>query len=143
MTKEIKTEITINANPETIWNILIHQETYPDWNPFIKKLEGKLEIGNKIEVVIQPENASKMTFKPKILKFEPNKTLQWKGIFLMKGLFDGTHTLKLTDNKNGTTTFKHTELFKGVLVKFFNLENTRKGFEKMNSELKRLSENSK
>ncbi|MFV0319670.1 MAG: SRPBCC family protein, partial [Microbacterium sp.] len=139
-TKEIKTEITINANPEKIWKILTNQNEYPNWNPFIKKFEGKLKIGERLEVVIQPENSSKMTFKPTVLECEENKKLKWKGKFIIGGLFDGTHTFELIDNKNGTTTFKQSEKFECVLVRFFNLDNTKKGFENMNSELKKRIE---
>ncbi len=140
MTKEIKTEITIKANPEKIWEILTNQNEYPNWNPFIKKFEGKLIIGERLKVVIQPENSSKMTFKPTVLEYEENKILKWKGKFIIGGLFDGTHIFELIDNKNGTSTFKQSEIFEGILVPLFNLDNTKKGFEKMNAELKKQSE---
>ncbi len=140
MTKEIKTEITIDANPEKIWEILTNQNKYPNWNPFIKKFEGKLKIGERLKVVIQPENSSKMIFKPTVLECEENKKLKWKGKFIIGGLFDGTHIFELIDNNNGTTTFKQSEIFEGILVPLFNLDNTKKGFENMNSELKKRSE---
>ncbi|MGV0751437.1 SRPBCC family protein [Empedobacter brevis] len=140
MTKEIKTEITINVNPEKVWEILINQKEYTNWNPFIKKLEGKLKVGERLKVIIQPENSSKMTFKPIVLAYESYKTLKWKGKFLIGGLFDGTHIFELIDNKNGTTNFKQSEVFDGILVRFFNLDNTKKGFEKMNNELKKRCE---
>ena len=40
MAKEIKTEILINAAPEKVWSILTNFEKYPDWNPFIKSING-------------------------------------------------------------------------------------------------------
>ncbi|MHA6728407.1 SRPBCC family protein [Chryseobacterium sp. A301] len=140
MTKEIRTEIIINANPEKIWEILTNKNEYPNWNPFIKKFEGKLKVGEGLKVIIQPENSSKMTFKPTVLEYEENRKLKWKGKFIIGGLFDGTHIFELIDNKNGTTTFKQSEIFEGVLVQFFNLDNTIKGFEKLNIELKKQSE---
>lgn len=140
MTKEIRTEILINANPEKVWEILINQNEYSNWNPFIKKFEGKLIIGERLKVVIQPENSSKMTFKPTVLEYEKNKKLKWKGKFIIGGLFDGTHVFELIDNNNGTTTFKQSETFEGIIVRFFNLDNTKKGFENMNTELKKQSE---
>ncbi|MBV7440024.1 SRPBCC domain-containing protein [Weeksellaceae bacterium TAE3-ERU29] len=140
MTKEIKTEVTIDTNPEKVWKILTNLSEYPNWNPFIKKLEGNLKIGEKLKVVIQPENSSKMKFNPRVLEYKEGKILKWKGKFIINGLFDGTHNFELIDNKNGTTTFKQSEIFKGILVRFFNLNNTKKGFEKMNAELKKQSE---
>lgn len=140
MTKKIETEITIKASPKKVWEILTHQNDYPNWNPFIKKLDGKLKVGERLKVIIQPENSSKMTFKPIVLDYKENKLLKWKGKLIVGGLFDGTHTFELMDNKNGTTTFKQSEIFEGVLVQFFNLNPTKAGFKRMNSELKKRCE---
>lgn len=140
MRKEINTEITINSNPEKIWKILTNKDEYSNWNPFIKKLEGKLEVGEKLKTIIQPIGSSKMTFKPIVIEYKENKILRWKGKLLVGGFFDGTHSFELVDNENGTVTFKQSEVFEGVLVRFFNLDNTKKGFEKMNEELKKRSE---
>ena len=65
--KELKTEILINADYERIWGILVNFEDYPNWNPFIKSIEGKPEVGLKIKARMEPPGASGMTFKPKIL----------------------------------------------------------------------------
>lgn len=140
MTKEIKTEITINVKAEKVWEVLTNKNEYPQWNSFIKKLEGTLKVGEQLKVTIQPENSSKMIFKPIVLTFKENEMLKWKGKLIMGGIFDGTHIFELIDNKNGTTTFKQSEIFEGILVRFFNLNNTKKGFENMNSELKNQCE---
>lgn len=143
MAKEIKTEILINANPEKVWVILIHFENYPNWNPFIKTLKGEVRVGKKITVRIEPPEAKGMTFKPKILVFETNKELRWIGHLLFAGLFDGEHKFELINNGNGTTTFRQSEKFKGILVPLFKKQldnNTKNGFEAMNMKLKELAE---
>jgi hypothetical protein len=141
--KEIKTEILINATPEKVWAILTDFENYPNWNPFIKLIKGEVKIGNKIIVKIEPPEAKGMTFKPKILTFETNKELSWLGHLLFAGLFDGKHKFELIDNGDGTTTFRQSEKFKGVLVPLFKKQldnNTKKGFEEMNRKLKEIAE---
>jgi hypothetical protein len=140
MAKEIKTEILINSTPEKVWSILTKFDNYPNWNPFIKSLNGDVKVGKKIIVKIQPPNSKGMTFKPKILSFETNKEISWLGHLLFTGLFDGEHKFELIDNGNGTTTFKQSEKFKGIFVGLLNLENTKKGFEAMNEKLKELAE---
>ncbi len=140
MKKEINTEIIIHCPPEKIWGRLTDFENYPNWNPFIKEISGKLKVSEIIKVKIQPETSSAMTFKPIILECKENKRLIWKGKFIFKGLFDGKHIFELIDNKNGTTTFKQSEKFSGILVGVFNLENTKKGFNKMNRKLKEICE---
>lgn len=141
--KEIKTEILINALPEKVWAIFSDFNNYPNWNPFIKSLAGDVKVGNKITVKIEPYNSKPMTFKPKVLAFEANKEMRWIGHLLFAGLFDGRHQFELIDNGNGTTTFKQSEVFKGILMPFFSkkkMGNTRKGYEAMNQKLKELAE---
>lgn len=143
MEKEIKAEILINAKPEKVWSILTNFDNYPDWNPFIKLITGVVKVGNNITAKINPPGGNGMTFKPKILIFEANKELSWLGHFLFPGIFDGKHKFELTDNGNGTTTFKQSEKFNGILVPFFQKQldnNTKRGFEEMNLKLKELAE---
>lgn len=141
--KEIKTEILINASPEKVWAILTNFENYPQWNPFIKSIQGNPIVGEKIIARIEPPEANGMTFKPKVLVFEENKKFSWLGHLLFTGLFDGEHIFELIDNGNGTTTFIQREKFKGILVPLFKKQldnNTTQGFNEMNQKLKELAE---
>jgi len=143
MAKEIKTEILIQATPEKVWSILTNFGNYPNWNPFIKSISGEVKIGNKIAARIEPPEANGMTFKPIILTFETNKELSWLGHLIIPGLFDGNHKFELINNKNGTTTFKQSEKFKGILVPLLKNQldnNTKRGFEEMNKKIKELAE---
>ncbi|WP_046755987.1 SRPBCC domain-containing protein [Kordia jejudonensis] len=141
MTKQIKTSITINANKELVWEILLDFKNYPEWNSFIKSISGDVKVGNKIEIKLQG-----MTFKPLILTLNENTELKWLGHLWFKGLFDGEHKFKLIDNGNGTTNFEQSENFSGILVKLFSKsldKDTKNGFERMNRELKLRVENTK
>lgn len=138
MAKQITTSININASKEKVWNVLTDLESYPQWNSFIQSIHGNLRVGNTIKVKLQD-----MTFKPVILTFDKNTELKWLGHLWFKGLFDGEHKFKLTDNEDGTTHFEQSEKFTGILVKLFSKSldnNTKKGFEQMNRELKSRAE---
>ena len=138
MAKQINTSITINASKEKIWKTLTDFEKYPEWNSFIKSVTGEVKVGNQIQIKLQG-----MTFKPIVLTFKENTELKWLGHLWFKGLFDGEHKFKLTDNGNGTTNFEQSENFSGILVKLFakNLDkDTKNGFEQMNWELKLRAE---
>ncbi len=136
--KTIKTQISIDATPEKVWQILTDFDKYPDWNPFILSLTGVMETGQKINIKL-----ADMSFNPTILKFEKNKEMRWIGKLLFKGLFDGEHSFIIEDNKDGTVTFKHEEIFNGLLVGPFSKKldtQTKQGFEMMNQKLKELAE---
>ena len=141
--KEIKTEILINASPQRVWSILTGFDAYPAWNPFIKSIKGEAKAGSTIVVRLEPPGASGMTLKPKVLVFQPSKEFRWIGHLLFPGLFDGEHRFELEDNGNGTTTFRHCEIFKGILIPLFSKMldvNTRNGFHEMNHKLKEIAE---
>lgn len=141
MSKKIETEITIHASPEKIWKILSDFKNYPIWNPFITEIQGSVEEGNQIQVKIEPKDGKAMIFKPVVLSKKENKELKWLGKLLFKGIFDGEHRFELIDNKNGTTRFIQSENFSGIMVPFFNFDNTVAGFHIMNRKLKELAEN--
>jgi hypothetical protein len=143
MVKKIKTEILINATSEKIWSILTNFDNYPNWNPFIKSINGEVKVGGKIKVRIEPPQAKGMIFTPIILTFVTYKELSWLGHLLFAGIFDGEHKFELINNANGTTTFIQSEKFTGILVSLFKKQldnNTKKGFEEMNKKLKELTE---
>lgn len=142
-TKLIETQILINATPDKVWAVLTDFKNYSNWNPFIESIPGEPKPGGQIQVRISPPGSKGMTFRPIVLALEQNKEFRWIGKFLFKGLFDGEHKFELIDNGNGTTTFNHSETFKGILVSLFKKQldnNTKKGFELMNESLKKRVE---
>jgi hypothetical protein len=141
--KELRTEIIINASKTKVWEVFTNFEQYPEWNPFIKSIKGKITEGEKIQVQLTPPEAKGIIMKPIVLKFQKNKELRWLGHLLIPGLFDGEHTFELIDNGNGTTKFVQKEKFSGILVPFLKKlldYNTKMGFELMNEKLKQICE---
>ncbi|WP_186757147.1 SRPBCC domain-containing protein [Echinicola salinicaeni] len=131
---KITTQIQINAPAQKVWEILMGFETYPQWNPFVKSLEGDIREGGRIEIKLPG-----MTFKPIIQVIRPNKEFRWLGHLWIKGLFDGEHCFQLEQLADGKTRFIHSEYFSGILVPFFRkqlLAKTKFGFEAMNKSLK-------
>jgi hypothetical protein len=140
---ELNSEIEIKASPETVWNLLTDISRFPEWNPFIRRLRGNLEAGQKLVVFIQPSGTRGMEFNPVVLKVEPNRELRWLGRFVFPGLFDGEHIFQIEPLGNGRVRFRQREIFSGVLVPLLknSLEtDTRRGFNEMNQKLKELAE---
>lgn len=134
MKTQIKTSISINAPVNEVWNVFTQFDTYPDWNPFVHKLEGNVKVGNQIAVDLPG-----MKFKPEVMTFEKNREFSWLGNLWFKGLFDGHHKFHFTQMEDGTTRMEHSESFSGILVPLFkNMLNkkTKPGFEQMNHALK-------
>ena len=140
---ELRTEITINAPAEKVWANLVDFESFPKWNPFIRKAKGDLQPGGKLEVYLQAEGADGMTFTPTVLKVEKNREFRWLGKLGVSGIFDGEHIFTVQPNADGSVLFIHREEFNGVLVPLVLAmieDDTRRGFNDMNRALKKRSE---
>jgi len=138
MAFEIHTEISIQASPEKVWNILTDFPRIHTWNPFIKSIAGDVAEGKQIKVAL-----GGMKFTPIVLDYKPAKEFRWLGQVLFKGLFDGAHRFHLEGLADGTTLFRHSEKFTGMLVPVFKkklLEETKANFEAFNQGLKKEAE---
>jgi hypothetical protein len=140
--EELRSDVEIDAPPEKVWEVLTDFETYSEWNPFIRQIEGQLRVGATLRVHIEPPNRRGTTFKPKVLKVEPNRELRWLGRVLVPGVFDGEHILSIEPVGRAQARFHQREVFKGLLVSALRrvLKDTERGFEQMNGALKQRVE---
>lgn len=139
MSHEIVTTTSLPASPARVWQVLLDFPRYPEWNPFIRSMEGVPDEGSTIRVAIHPPGGRAMTFRPTVLRNRAGQEFRWKGKLLVSGLFDGEHYFILTPAADGTTQFTQGEFFTGLLVPIFRGtldRGTRTGFEAMNLALK-------
>jgi len=140
--KELHSEIEIAASAERVWGILTDFASYPQWNPFIRRISGKVEVGEHLDVRLEPPDSRGITFRPKVLSAEPNRELRWLGHLWVPGLFEGEHSLVTEPLEENRVRFVQSEAFKGVLIPLLarSLDNTLRGFEGMNEALKERAE---
>ena len=62
MSRSIETSIAIAAPRLRVWSVLMDFPSYPDWNPFIRSIKGKPQVGETLEVVIQPPGLKPQTW---------------------------------------------------------------------------------
>jgi uncharacterized membrane protein len=91
----LDTQIEINAPAERLWALLTDFPSYPRWNPFIRSIDGACEVGQSVNVFIQPPRSRGMRFRSVVLAVERNRELRWKGKLWLPGLFDGEHYFRL------------------------------------------------
>lgn len=143
--RTLESRIDIDAPVDRVWAIVSEAATYPEWNPFIRRIEGTLQPGSRLTVRIEPPGGSGMTFKPTVQAVQPNQLLRWLGRLVVPGVFDGEHSLRLELIDSNRTRFIQSERFSGVLVPFLGgaLTRTERGFEQMNQALKARAEQGK
>jgi hypothetical protein len=138
MSRELHTEIEIDAPPAAVWDVLSDLDAYQEWNPFIRRIAGDLREGGKLDVRLEPPRGRGITMAPTVLAARPGHELRWIGHLVMPGIFDGEHSFRVEPLEGGRTRFVQSERFKGILVRPLGrvLDSTKLGFEQMNAALK-------
>ena len=142
-TMQVHTEIEIEAPIQAVWNTLTDFHSYPEWNPFITEISGKLSVGEELTVNLRLPEGSDFTVRPRLIRCEPEREFCWLGHLWFKGLFDGEHFFRLQEVGEGRTRVTQGEKFSGLLLRLFGstLTKTSRGFVYMNQALKRRVEN--
>lgn len=137
--KELRTIIAIQATAAEVWRVLMDFESYPDWNPFVRSIEGATTPGSKLKVRLQQGDGKAMQFRPRVMVLEPEVEFRWLGHLLVPGLFDGEHYFRIEKSDGDGVRFVQGERFGGLLVPLFSKmidERTAAGFEAANLALK-------
>ena len=142
--KELRTEITIDAPRDEVWNAFSDLKEYPKWSSFIEKIEGSMKVGDKMDIHLNTPKGQSMDIKPEVLENSPNEEFRWLGhLGGVNFLFNGEHYFKLVPVDESRTRFIQGERFTGLLVPFLwkNLDtDTRAGFREFNEALKKRVE---
>ena len=141
--KELNNEVEIHASAERVWHLLTDFAGFPQWNPFIHRVNGEPKTGARLEVTSQPSGASRTTSRPTVLKAEPNHELRWMERSLIPGLLDVEHIFTIEPLSAERVRFTQREIFTGLLAPLpARRRNTdrRRGFREMNQALKQRAE---
>ncbi len=130
---------TIAASPEAIWAILTNAAGYPEWDPSVERIEGRIGPGERITAYtkLTPGRA----FPATVTNFVPARSMTWTG-GLPLGLFKGERTFTLSPRADGGTEFTLREVFSGPMLGLFgrSLPNLTPVFEQFAAGLKRHAE---
>ena len=136
--KEIKTEIIINTSKKEVWRILTNFSEYPEWNPFIRSLEGQAVKDTRLVATLQLKDRKPMVFKPVVTVSDENKKFEWLGTTSLN-VVNGRHYFIVEEINEKQVKFVHGEQFTGILARPFHkrlAEPTIAGFVEMNKALK-------
>ncbi|HEX8230852.1 MAG TPA: SRPBCC domain-containing protein [Chloroflexia bacterium] len=133
---------TIQATPETIWAILTNAAAYPEWEPGVDRIEGRIARGEKVTAYTK-QNPNR-AFPAKVTEFVPGRKMVWSGGMPL-GLFKGVRTFTLTPQGNGSVEFTIREVFSGPLLGLIgrSIPDMTSSFEQFVAGLKRRAENTR
>ena len=116
MKKNFHAQATIKAPASKVWEHLTDFESYPEWNPFLRSVQGEPKEGATIYIIVanQPR-----PIKGKIKQLIPDARLQLEslgplGLGLLRALF----TCEITPLEDShQVTFAVNETFEGPLTR--------------------------
>lgn len=111
--REYSATTVIDASPQTIWSILTDAPNYPEWDPGVERIEGRIAPGEKITAYtkLSPGRG----FPATVSEFDPHRRMTWRSGMPL-GLFKGVRTFTLQPDDNGTVKFTLREVFSGPLL---------------------------
>ena len=128
----------VSARPERVWEVLTETEQYPSWNPFVRRLTGTLEAGERIEVDLDPTGDKVTTMRPRLVAVVPGRSFTWLGRVGVAGVLDGRHSFTVEPAADGTAVLVQHERLSGALVPLFRsllTVQTPRAFEASNEAL--------
>lgn len=137
MSITIADTVKLPATPKVVWGALTDFAAYREWNPFMDRVDGTLQVGQKLRVHMTPPGGRGITFRPRVLVVDPERELRWLGSLGVRGIFDGEHFFTLAPDGHGETSLTQGETFRGVLVPLLrrSVKGAAAGFEAFNEAL--------
>ncbi|KTG11220.1 hypothetical protein AUR64_04640 [Haloprofundus marisrubri] len=142
MTRQVEATIDIDAPPEQVWDALVGFEEYGAWNPLVRRIRGRPEVGGRLNVLLTQRRMPPVFTRPVVSAVVPERELRWTTEPPIPGVIDAEHAFRL-DPKGERTRFTQREWFRGALadVVVDRLgDRLVDGFDEMNRALKRYVE---
>lgn len=137
----VSAAIVLPATPEESWQVLTDFAKYPQWNPYLTRVEGLLEPGETISFTLVDGNFDKpIDLTARLVGVRAPEEIYWEGTLGIRGLHDTRHVFRLTPLGNGYTQLVHFEEFRGLLALLLpkreeRMAHTKRAFESMNTAL--------
>ena len=113
----VRTELEIDADAQRIWQLIRDFESYPRWNPSIRRARGRVAQGAVIDLwtAMLPVGPN-VHVRAEVLEAEAPRRLRWIGTILAPWMFTGEHRFILHPLEHGGNLLVQEETFRGLLV---------------------------
>ena len=138
--KTIESETTLAAAPDEVWSVITGFSAYPEWNPFITRMEAELREAAAFRAKSCLPSGLRLGFVGRILSIDPGKRISWIGrpTTMPAAAMEVTHIFTLRAVDGGTHLHQREEAT-GFMVPISGwiLGQARKGQVEMNDALAR------
>ena len=140
--RRIETEVEIAAPIDQVRKMLFDVSNYGNWNPYLVKIDGRLEAGQSITALGRGADGAEMSMAVEVLEVGPDQ-MRWEGGAPDRSLFLGDHHFELEAVSPNRTRFRQNEDFTGTLIADLwpaQGERIEDNFRRMNEGLRRACE---
>jgi hypothetical protein len=104
---------TIDTKEEVVWALITDGPRYPEWNPAVLSLSGRIADGERIELVsiVNPDRK----FKLNVSSVDPPRSMVWWD-GMPFGLFKGVRAFTLRPAAENSCEFHMEEVYSGLLA---------------------------
>lgn len=143
--KEIRTTADIHATPQRVWETLADLAGYKDWNPYITRAAGGLQVGGTLTLHLEPPGGTALTVRPVVLEAEAPRELRWLWDKGFSGLADSEECFTIVPKGDNRTHVIHRLTCTGLALSLPGIgpataarleTNFREGMDAMNRALK-------
>jgi hypothetical protein len=139
----VTASVEIDAPPEDVWASLLAFDSYPEWNPLLRRVDGGAEVGRTIRAIVDQPGVPPLPLRARIVTVAPERELAWE-TRLPSGFVTVLHRFQLEPLADGTRTrFTQVEELDGRLgreVPDRLVGFLAGGFDEMNDALKQRVE---
>jgi hypothetical protein len=145
MAKELRADpIHIEATPAQVWAVLTDFDSFPRWNPFIRRASGELATGQKLSINLRLYGKTLVPFQPTLTMVEAPNELRWLARMGLPGVMDVERFFIIEAAEGGGSTFRQGEDCTGVFARLFLMTGLEgrilAGYARLNTALKKRAE---
>lgn len=111
---ELRDSVVINAPVERVWEVFADLGSYPEWNPFLRRFEGRLAAGQRVAVGMDM-GPFVMPVRPVLTVVDPPHRLSWVVEQGSSFVYTVNRDFRFDDLGDSRTHFVQSETSRGLL----------------------------
>jgi hypothetical protein len=108
---------SLPAARQQVFETLMQWNTYPEWNPYITRIDGKPLVGQVIQVYFFMGFGPRLPLSCKLDQMDAQKTTAaWEYKAFLPWLYTARHVFTVEDTRPGTCRIVQTEHIQGLMA---------------------------
>jgi len=114
MREKVEHRIGVRAPAEAIWSLVAEIDAWPAWNPLYPRAQGRLRIGERLDLDVALPGRPLQTIRPVIVDWVPNEQVIWR-LSMLGGLAKSIRYIEIDQLTETGAILSNGEIFDGLL----------------------------